>query len=157
MSPTAVVLAAATGTAFPLLLWAIGRIVTATGERVPYSGGRSRQHLAGRLSAVKITALIDGGGELLVSLAAQTTDAPPAAGGPLAKVFRVTASECSLARVRRWRDEGTLLRAYLSHDGALMLADPVLGGNAACEPAATVTWQARNRSIPQDQSQPGDS
>ena len=50
---------------------------------------------------------------------------------PLDKVFRVTASECSLARVRRWRDERTLLRAYLSHDGALMLADPALGGNAA--------------------------
>ena len=50
-----------------------------------------------------------------------------------------------LARVRRWRDEGTLLRAYLSHDGAIMLADPLLGGNAACEPATTVNWQARKR------------
>ncbi len=47
------------------------------------------------------------------------------------RVFRVTASECSLARVRRWRDEGTILRAYLSYDGALMLADPLLGGNAS--------------------------
>jgi len=26
-----------------------------------------------------------------------------------------------------------------------MLADPMLGGNAACEPATTVTWQARKR------------
>jgi hypothetical protein len=26
-----------------------------------------------------------------------------------------------------------------------MLADPMLGGNAACEPATTVTWQAHKR------------
>jgi hypothetical protein len=106
---------------------------------------------------VRITALIDGGGELLVSLTAPATGAPRAASGPLDKVFRVTASECSLARVRRWRDEGTLLRAYLSHDGAVMLANPMLGGNAACEPATTVTWQARNRAISQDQSSPDNS
>jgi hypothetical protein len=48
-------------------------------------------------------------------------------------------------------------RAYLSHDGALMLADPVLGGNAACEPATTATWQApswrsRATSYPPDDS-----
>ena len=36
-------------------------------------------------------------------------------------------------------------RAYLSHDGAIVPADPMLGGNAACEPATTVTWQARKR------------
>jgi hypothetical protein len=36
-------------------------------------------------------------------------------------------------------------RAHLSHDGAIMLADPMLGGNAACEPATTVTWQAHKR------------
>ena len=56
-------------------------------------------------------------------------------------MFRVTSSECSLPRVRRWRDEGTLLLAYLSPDGAVMLADPALGGNAACEPVTKVTWQ----------------
>jgi hypothetical protein len=72
-------------------------------------------------------------------------------------VFRVTASECSLPRVRRWREEGTLLRAYLSEDGALMLADPVLGGNAACEPATSATWQDRKPAISQDQSPPDDS
>ena len=72
-------------------------------------------------------------------------------------MFRVTASECSLARVRRWRDEATLLRGYLSHDGAIMLADPLLGGKAACEPATTVTWQGRMRAISQDQSPPDDS
>src|SRR2546430_1138758 len=70
-------------------------------------GGRSYHYLAGTLYGVRITALIDGGDELLVSLTAPATDAPRAASGPLAKVFRVTASECSLARVRRWRDEGT--------------------------------------------------
>jgi hypothetical protein len=155
MSPTAVVLVAVGAAAFPLLLWAIGRMVIATAERAPYS--RSRQYLAGRLDGVRITALIEGGDELLVSLTAPATDGPQAVSGPLAKVFRVTASECSLARVRRWRDEATLLRGYLSHDGAIMLADPMLGGNAACEPATTVTWQARKRVISQDQSPPDDS
>jgi len=33
-----------------------------------------------------------------------------------------------------------------------MLADPVLGGNAACEPAITDTWHAREQATPQDQS-----
>lgn len=75
----------------------------------------------------------------------------------MAKVFGVTASEYSLARVRRWRDEGTLLRGYLSQDGAIMFADPLLGGNAACEPATTVTWQGRKRAISQDRSPPNDS
>jgi hypothetical protein len=150
MSPTAVVPLVVTAAAFPLLLWAIGRTVTAMGERAPYS--RSRHYLAGRLDGVRITALIDGGDELLVNLTAPATSAPLAAAGPLAQVFRVTASECSLARVRRWRDEATLLRAYLSHDGALMLADPMLGGNAACEPATTVTWQTRKPTTAQDQS-----
>lgn len=66
MSPTAIVLIVATALTFPLLLWAIGRMVTATGERAPYSRGR-KQYLAGRLYGVRITALIDGGDELLVT------------------------------------------------------------------------------------------
>jgi|SRR5579859_6705807 len=151
-----VVLVVLIAAAFPPLLWAIGRAVTAIGERAPYSCGR-KQYLAGRLYGVRITALIDGGDELLVSLTGQTADESPAAGGPLDMVFRVTASECSLARVRRWRDEGTPLRAYLSHDGAVMLADPVLGGNAACEPATTAAWQNRRRTHSQDQSPPDGS
>lgn len=157
MSPTALVLVVVTAAAFPLLLWAIGRMVTAMGERAPHSRGRSHHYLAGRLYGVRITALIDGGDELLVSLTTQTSDESQAVSTPLDKVFRITASECSLTRVRRWRDEGTLLRAYLSHDGAIMLADPALGGNAACEPATTVTWQAPKRAISQEQSPPDDS
>jgi hypothetical protein len=156
MSPTTVVLAVAAAAAFPLLLWAIGRAVTAMGERAPYSRGR-KQYLAGRLDGVRITALIDGGDEILVSLTTKTTDEPQAASRPLDEVFRVTASECSLARVRRWREEDTLLRAYLSYDGAIMLADPLLGGNAACEPATTVTWQASKPTTSQDQSPPDNS
>lgn len=101
-----------------------------------------------------ITVLIDGGNELLV-LISVAGHARRATSGPLAKVFRVTARECSLAPVRRWQDEDTLLRAYLSQDGAAMLADPVLGGNAACEPSAIVTWHASERTASQDQS-PGD-
>ncbi len=144
MSRTAVVLAVVTAAAFPLLLRAIGRTVTATAERAPYRRGR-KQDLAGRVDGVRITALIGGGGEHLAGLTTPATGAPPAASDPRATVFRVTASECSLARVRRWRDEATPLRAYLSHGGALMLAGPVLGGNAACEPATTLTWQPRKR------------
>jgi hypothetical protein len=87
MSPTAVVPLVVTAAAFPLLLWAIGRTVTAMGERAPYS--RSRHYLAGRLDGVRITALIDGGDELLVNLTAPATNAPLAAAGPLAQVFRV--------------------------------------------------------------------
>jgi hypothetical protein len=154
LSRTAVDLVVLTAAGF-LLLWAIGRMVTAIGERVPYS--RSHQYLAGRLDGVRITALIEGGDELLVGLTTPTTDESRAVSSPLAKVLRVTASECSLARVRRWRDEGTLLRAYISHDGAIMLADPVLGGNAACEPATNVTWQARKQAISEDQLPPDDS
>ena len=154
MSPTAVVVVVLTAVAFPLLLWAIGRTVTAMGERAPYS--RSRHYLAGRLHGVRITALIDGGDELLINLTTPAAYEPQAASDPLDKVFRITASECSLARVR-WRDEGTLLRAYLSHDGAIMLADPLLGGNAACEPATTVTWQAPKPATSQDQSPPDNS
>jgi hypothetical protein len=150
MSPGAVAVAVLIGAAFPLLLWAIGRAVTAMGERAPSSRGR-KQYLAGRLYGVRITALIDGGDELLVSLA--TANECQAASRPLDTVFHVTASQCSLARVRRWRDEGTLLRAYLSLDGALMLADPALGGNAACEPA-TVTGQAAQWAVSQDRSAP---
>ena len=152
MSATAVVLVVLTAAAFPLLLWAIGRAVTAIGERAPYGPGRRHQYLAGRLNGVRIIATAGGENELLVTLATQTADATRAAGDPLAGVFRVTASECSLTRVRRWRNEGTPLRAYLSKDGAVMLADPVPGGNAACEPPVTVTWHASERAISQDQS-----
>jgi hypothetical protein len=155
MSLIAAVLVALAAAAFPLLLWAIGRTVTAMGERAPYS--RSRHYLAGRLDGVRITALIDGGDELLVNLTTPAAGESQAASGPLAQVLRVTASECSLDRVRRWRNEATPLRAYLSHDGALMLADPMLGGNAACEPATTVTWQAPKPATSQDQSPPDNS
>jgi hypothetical protein len=157
MSVTTIVLVVLTAAGFPLLLWAIGRAVTAAGERAPHGLGRPRQFLAGRLDGVQNTALIEGGDELLVCLGTQTADAHLAAGDLLATVFRVTASECSLPRVRRWREEGTLLRAYLSHDGALMLADPVLGGNAACEPATTATWQDPKPAISHDQSPSDDS
>jgi hypothetical protein len=152
VSPSAVVVVVLAAAAFPLLLWTIGRAVTAMGKRAPCSRGR-KQYLAGRLYAVEITALIDGGDELLVSLATTTTDESQPTRRALDKVFRVTARECSLARVRRWRDEGTLLCAYVSHDGALMLADPALGGNAACEPAI-VSSQAPRRAASQDQPAP---
>jgi hypothetical protein len=45
------------------------------------------------------------------------------------------------------------LRAYLSHDGAVMLADPALGGNAPCEPPATQgTSHTRDQATPHNHS-----
>jgi hypothetical protein len=128
MSLMAVVLVVLTGAVFPVLLWTIGRAVTATGGRAPGSRGQPRQYLAGRLDGVRIAALIDGGDELLVSLTTPATNANPATGGALAQVFRVTASECSLGRVRRWRGEATILRGYLSPDGATSLPIPRWAG-----------------------------
>ena len=146
MSTTAISLTALTAAGLVLLLWAIGRAVTAAGNRIPPAQSRSRHYLAGRLDGVQITTLIDYGDELLVSLATHAT--------PLAGVFRITARTCSLARVRRWHDESTPLRAYLSHDGAIMLADPALGGNAPCEPPVTETEtrHARDEATPRDHS-----
>lgn len=138
MSRTAVVLAAITAAGFPLLLWAIGRAVTAIGTRVAPAPSRPHQYLAGGLHAVRITTVVVCHDELLVSLATQ-------ADRPLAGVFRVTASEHSLARVIRWGDEGTPLRARTGQDGAIMLADPALGGNARCEPPITIASHPRER------------
>jgi hypothetical protein len=78
--------------------------------------------MAGRLDGVQVTTIIGYGAELLVSLATQDA--------PLTGVFPITASTCSLTRVWRWHDERTPLRPYLGYDGAIMLADFVLGGNA---------------------------
>ena len=142
MSTTAVFLIAVTAAGLVLLLWVIGRAVTAAGNRIAPALGRSRHYLAGRLDGVQITAIIGYGDELLVSLAIQDA--------PLAGVFRITASTCSLTRVRRWHDESTPLRAYLSHDGAIMLADPALGGNAPCEPPIPGTYHARDQATPHD-------
>ena len=136
---------------WPPLLWAIGRAVTAIAERAGHGLGPPRQYLAGRLPGVQISALVDGGDDLLISLGAPATGIAPAT-AELAPVFRVTARDCSLTRVRRWRHEGTVLRAYLSTDGAVMLADPVLGGNAACEPAITMVQRRGQQAIPRDHS-----
>lgn len=137
---------------FPLLLRAIGRAVTAAGEQAAHGLGLPRQYLAGRLYGVQISALVDGGDELLISLSIPATGTARARGDPLAPVFRVTASQCSLTRVRRWHHEGAVLRAYLSKDGAIMLADPTLGGNASCEPSTPIAQRPSKQAIPQDHS-----
>jgi hypothetical protein len=80
MSTTAVSLVALTAAGLVLLLWVIGRAVTAAGNRIPP------------------------------------------------------------------------LRAYRSHDGAIMLADPALGGNAPCEPPITETRHARDQATHHDHS-----
>ena len=144
MSTTAVFLIALTAAGLVLLLWVIGRAVTAAGNRILPARGRSRRYLAGRLDGVQITTIIDYDDEPLVSLA--THDAP------LAGVFRVTATTCSLTRVRRWHHESTPLHAYRSHDGAIMLADPALGSNAPCEPPTPDTYHARDEATYHDHS-----
>jgi hypothetical protein len=123
-----VIVLAAVG--FPLLLWAIGRAVTAIGTRVAPAPGRPHQYLAAGRHTVQITTVVACHDELLVSLATR-------AGRPLAGVFRVTASEHFLAEVIRWAAEGTPLRARTGQHGAIMLTDPVLGGSARCEPPIT--------------------
>ena len=127
-----------------LLLWATGRVVTAAGNRIAPAPGRSRHYLAGRLGGVRIATIVDYDGELLVSLATQDA--------PLAGVFRIPASTRSLTRVRRWHDESTPLRAYLSRDGAIMFADPALGGNAPCEPSTPDTYHACDQATPHNHS-----
>jgi hypothetical protein len=103
MTTTAMVFAVLAAAAFPLLLWVIGRAVTAAGARVPPSRARPRQYLAARLTGVQITTVVAGEDELLATLAAPGY-------GRLAAAYRVSAGECSLARVLRWRDENTPLR-----------------------------------------------
>jgi len=155
MSTTAVSLVALTAAGLVLLLWVIGRAVTAAGNRIPPAQGRSRHYLAGRLDGVQITTIIDYGDELLVSLATHDDELLVSLAthdAPLAGVFRITASTCSLTRVRRWHHESTPLRAYRSHDGAIMLADPALGGNAPCEPPITETRHARDQATHHDHS-----
>jgi hypothetical protein len=105
---------------------------------------RSRHYLTVRLDGVQITTIIDYDDEFLVSLATQDA--------PLAGVFRITARACSLTRVWRWHDESTQLRAYLSRDGAIMLADPVLGGNAPCESPTPDTNHPRYEATAHDHS-----
>jgi hypothetical protein len=144
MSTTAIFLTALTAAGLVLLLWVIGRAVTATGNRIPRAQGRSRHYLAGRLDGLPIATIVDYGDELLVGLATQDA--------PLAGVFRITARACSLTRVRRWHRESTPLRAYLSHNGATMLADPALDGSAPCEPPTPDTWHARDETASHDRS-----
>jgi hypothetical protein len=87
MSTTAICLAVLAAAGLVLLLWAIGRAVTAARNRIPPPQRQDRHYLAGRLDRVQITDTLDYDGELLISLT--TPDAP------LTGVFCVTASACS--------------------------------------------------------------
>ena len=74
---TVVPLIALAAAGLVLLLSAIGRAVTAAGNRIPLAQGRSPHYLAGRLDGIQITTIIDYDDELLVSLG---TRAAPLAG-----------------------------------------------------------------------------
>ena len=67
MSSAAVVLVVLSAAGLPLLLWVIGRAVTAAGERSRHGQGWPRHYLAGRLDGIQTTTLIDGCDELLAS------------------------------------------------------------------------------------------
>ena len=53
MNTTAIFPTALTAAGLVLLLWIIGRAVTAAGNRIPPAQGRSRHYLAGRISQVR--------------------------------------------------------------------------------------------------------
>ncbi|MHB2023777.1 MAG: hypothetical protein ACYCO3_10675 [Mycobacteriales bacterium] len=116
--------------AFALVVWAAGRALTALAARNPSC--RTRQYLAGRVDRLRIAAVVAYEDELLVTLAA---DVHPELA---ARAWRVAADASARTRLERWLDDATPLRAYRSADGAIMLADPVWGGNVACEPALAV-------------------
>jgi hypothetical protein len=151
MTTATVILAVLAAAGFPVLLWATGRAVTALAARVPADSRRPPHYLAGRLDGIQITTVIDGHDELLVTL---TTTSTQATRSPLAGIFRITAHDCSLTRVKRWHHEHTTLRAHLSPDGAIMLADPALGGNAPCEPPLTITRHTHTRATAEDNPPP---
>ena len=71
MSTTAVFLIALTAAGLVLLLWVIGRAVTAAGNRIPPAQGRSRHYLAGRLDGVQITTITGYGPQLRNTASAQ--------------------------------------------------------------------------------------
>lgn len=60
MSTTAIVLAVLAAAGLVLLLWAIGRAVTAAGNRIPAAQRQDRHYLAGRLDDVQITDTLIG-------------------------------------------------------------------------------------------------
>ena len=74
MTTTTIVLAVLTAAAFPLLLWAIGRTVTAIASQAPPARGRPHQYLAGRLDGVQITTVVTGQDELLITLTTQAAN-----------------------------------------------------------------------------------
>jgi hypothetical protein len=118
--------------AFALMVWTAGRALTALAARNPSASCGTRQYLAGRVDQLRIAAVVAYEDELLVTL---TADAQTELA---ARAWRVAADVSARTRLERWLDDAAPLRAYRSADGAIMLADPVLGGNVACEPALAV-------------------
>jgi hypothetical protein len=134
MSTTATCLTALTAVRLVLLLWVVGRAVTAAGNRIPQRGpvvplhgrtaGRRPDHHHHRLRR-------------------RTPGQPGHPGRPadwsVPHHGPHMLPDQGLALARR-EDP---LRPYLSYDGAIMLADLVLGGNAPREPSTTPPGPAR--------------
>ncbi len=117
--------AVAVAAAFICAVWAACRVLTARLEGAP----PIRQYLAGRRDDLQIADSVVYQDDLLVIFAADPTI------GLTANTWWVANEPTSHHRLEPWRDGSTVLRAYLSADGGTMLADPIWGGNVACEPA----------------------
>lgn len=104
---------------------AVGRVLTMVAVRTP----AGRQYLAGRRDNLRVADFVVYGDELVVMFADDRNV------GLSAHTWWTANEPSSRHRLERWRGESTWLRAYLSADGGIMLADPWWGGNVACEPA----------------------
>jgi hypothetical protein len=110
-------------------VWASKRVLGALAEPLP----PTRHYLAGRHANLQMEDLIVYDDEVLLTFVNDrsielTTHTWCAAREP-----------SSQHRLERWREDRTSLHAYVSSDGAIMLADHRWGGNVACEPAVALT------------------
>ena len=109
----------------------LGRAFTGLPAR-PARPQSSPTYLAGRVEGVSIEVLLKSPTELLIAFA--STEPNIVAG----RVWRSEKTPVARDRLARWWRDGTILRAYLSECGAVMLADRQWGGNVACTPALGV-------------------
>jgi len=120
--------------AVPFVLWGTGFALTLHASRATPAPGGPRQYLAATLHGVQITATLAYEHEMLVTVAV----GPGPSGNLVSGTYLVETGTPARCRVERWRDDATVLRAYIGRDGGFMLLDPRLGGCVACEPAVAV-------------------
>ncbi len=119
----------AVSAACTVAVWVAANVSTVLAKPMP----PARQCLAGRHDNLQVAELVVYGDELLVTFASGPT------AELTARTWWTANDPSSRHRLERWRHEATRLQAYLSTDGAIMLADRRWGGNVACEPAMALT------------------